>query len=138
MLTSPWRQRGRRGFSLIEVMIVVAIVAILAAVAYPSYTNHVRKGRRVDAQTVLVELAQQLEQHYARNNSYASFTLSSYSSITSRVSTYYTVTLPTLSAQAYTVQAAPTAVGGQNADTCGTMTLTHTGSKTPTTAGCWK
>lgn len=137
MLTSSRRQRSRYGFSLIEVMIVVAIIGILAAVAYPSYTDHIRKGRRVDAQTAMMELAQQLEQHYSRNNSYDTFTLASYSSITGRVSTYYTITLPTLSAQAYTIRAAPTTAGAQNTDTCSTMTLTHTGGKTPTTTGCW-
>ena len=55
------------GFTLIELMIVVAIIAIIAAVAFPSYQEHVRKTRRADAQTALLELSQFMERHYTAN-----------------------------------------------------------------------
>ena len=57
-------QRGyarKRGFTLIELMIVVAIVAVLAAIALPSYQDYVRKGRRADGRSLLqgMSLAQE-------------------------------------------------------------------------------
>ncbi len=51
------RTRGALGFSLIEVMIVVAVLAIVASIAFPSYRDYVKRGKRVAAQNVLVDLA---------------------------------------------------------------------------------
>ena len=65
------RDNRKRGFTLIELMIVVAVVGILAAIAYPSYTDSVRKARRTDAKSALTEAAQKLEIFYARNSSYS-------------------------------------------------------------------
>lgn len=61
------------GFTLIELMIVVAIVAILAAVAYPAYTDSVRKGRRAEGRTALLEVLQQQERYMTQNNTYLAF-----------------------------------------------------------------
>ncbi len=51
------RVARRRGFSLLELMIVVVVVGILAAVAYPSYTNYMKRGYRSQAEQLMSEIA---------------------------------------------------------------------------------
>lgn len=60
------------GFTLIELMIAVAVVGILAAIAYPSYQDSVRKSRRADAKSALLDAAQRQERFYTENNQYTS------------------------------------------------------------------
>lgn len=59
-----------RGFTLIELLIATALIAILAAIAYPSYTEHLRKSRRAEIATLLVEEAHGLERFYSRAGQY--------------------------------------------------------------------
>jgi len=59
------------GFSIIELAIVVTIVAVLTLLAVPAYQDSVRKGRRGDAKSDLVQLAQFMERCYTLNSTYA-------------------------------------------------------------------
>ncbi len=60
-------QKLKRGFTLIELMIVIAIVGILLSIAYPSYQNHVRKSNRVDAKSLLMQIILQQERFKTEN-----------------------------------------------------------------------
>jgi len=118
--------RRSSGFTLIELMIVVAIVGILAAIALPSYQDSVRKGRRGDAKGELMRLAQAEEKWRVTHTSYGS--LVNLGGATA--SSYYNFAVPTNTATAFTITATPTSTGGQNQDTCATLTIAQGGAIT--------
>ncbi|MCJ8161396.1 prepilin-type N-terminal cleavage/methylation domain-containing protein [Acinetobacter sp. A7.4] len=59
--------KNYKGFTLIEVMIVVLIIGILAAIAYPSYQKYVRKTKRVEMQSTLMDLAAKIQRYKIAN-----------------------------------------------------------------------
>jgi len=61
---------NKKGFSLIEIMIVVVDVGILAAIAIPAYTGYMTRTRRADAVTALETVALYEEKYFAENNNY--------------------------------------------------------------------
>jgi type IV pilus assembly protein PilE len=65
------------GYTLIELMVTLAIVSVLAALAFPALQQYVVKGKRAQAQAVLMQLMQQQERYYTRNGSYLVFSAQS-------------------------------------------------------------
>ena len=64
------RDTGRRGFSLIELMLVVVIIGVLAALAIPKYSNTKQKAVRTTAITDLRNLATAQNVYFSENNVY--------------------------------------------------------------------
>jgi type IV pilus assembly protein PilE len=152
-------QRSASGFTLIELMIVVAIIAILAAIAMPSYSSYVARGKRADARTQLLQVAQFMQRFYAANDRYdvdrgsnavidqmpAPLKQSPADS-----TAIYSLEIPTasLSNSTYTLQMVPDPAGSMGNDECGTFTLTSTGVRGVVVGGtagsttlrdkCWK
>jgi len=137
--------KGKKGFTLIELMITVAIVGILAAVAYPSYQAQVRKTKRADCETALLSLANAMERDYTQNGAYRDIIganlFNAQCPVDGNGPATYNLAIATANGGAtYTLTATPIAGGPQAGDTCGNLTLTQTGLKGTsggTVADCW-
>lgn len=121
------------GFSLTELMVVVAAIGILAGIAYPSYQNYTRETRRAQAQAALTDAAAQQEQFFLNFKTYAG-AMTTMNMPTTTTGGFYNLAVDSASVTNFVLSATP--VGTQTRDTCGTLTLSQGGAKTPT-SGCW-
>ena len=137
------RNGSARGFTLIELMITVAILGILISVALPSYLDSVRKGRRADAQSVLLEASHFMERFATENLRFDQSRADGAVALPATLSSapkhgatkFYTISLQAVGQSSFTLRAVPQ--GAMAGDTCGTMTLTDTGVKGATLNTCW-
>jgi type IV pilus assembly protein PilE len=147
-MQSTSRRADSRGFTLIELLVVVVIASILMAIAIPSYKNSVRKSRRTDAKTALLDLAGREERFNSTNGSYTqTATQLGYASWPAVVGGgYYQIAQPGVVAgnattvAAFSLQADPVAGSDQAKDTaCGSFKLNSTGVQSVSGAAtdCW-
>jgi type IV pilus assembly protein PilE len=133
--------KSKRGFTLIELMIVVAVIGILAAIAYPSYTDSVKKSRRSDAKAALISFVGAMERFYTENNTYvgaAAGTVFPSEAPIDGNTKYYDLSISVQSETAFTLKA--TGKNGQESDkvggtSCKELTITSVGVRSPTV--CW-
>ena len=130
-------KQTQSGFTLIELMVTVAIVAILAAVALPAYRSHIRKSHRAEAQAFLMAVAARQQQFLVDTKAYSNSLTTIGVPTPSNVSASYdlSLTAPASTPPTFTVTATPKQI--QSSETCGTMSIDQTGTKTAAVSGCW-
>lgn len=62
--------KNKKGFTLIELMIVVAIIGILAAIAIPNFMNYQCKAKQTEAKTILGNIRVAQEAYLAEYDTY--------------------------------------------------------------------
>lgn len=119
------------GFTLVELMVTVAIVAILLGIAVPSYSLYMKRSRRGEAESALMDIAQREQTYLLDQRAYAPDLATLNTSVSSDVTFYYTVAIATgATPPTFTVTVTPIAGTAQAGDY--TLTIDNTGAKTPT------
>lgn len=139
------------GITLIELLTVITIVGILSAIVIPSYQDSVRKTRRADGQSVMLELSQFMERFYTENGRYdqnragtaiADVLLGSglLQAPKSGGTIFYNLALGNVAERTFTITATP--ANAQAGDQCGNLTITQAGVRGVAAASvaadqCW-
>ena len=113
--------KKQTGFTLIELLVTIAIVGILSAVAMPMYDSYMKKSRRSDAVSALMNMQLAQEKYRATHSTYASSIADLGLGATSSQG-YYDLALSQGStndwATSYQITADPVTNGAQDGDTC--------------------
>ncbi|QLE79145.1 prepilin-type N-terminal cleavage/methylation domain-containing protein [Francisella sp. Scap27] len=136
--------QNKKGFSLVELMVVIAIIAILASVGIPMYNNYTLKSHRSEAQAELLSAANAADSFEIRNGEFPSGSdITSFWRSATTQNGFYTLAYcgggdPSCPDVEYTITA--TAIGSQTSDTpCTNIELEVNGAVTnKTPAECWK
>ncbi len=120
---------NKKGFTLIELMIVVAIIGILAAIAIPNFMNYQCKAKQSEAKSNLGNIKTMQEAYRAEHDAFSTSMGAIGFSITSDAR--YTYSVPTATSSTFSAQA----TGDINGST-DTWTIGPTGPLNNTANAC--
>ena len=145
--------RRGKGFTLVELMAVVLIASILLSIAVPLYMQQVRKGRRTDAKTAVMDLAGREERMFSTTNAYsADPTQLGYAAVGSGAafpqtvgSGYYNITVVVPTPTTFTITSTAISADQLKDTSCNSFSVTQTGQQSSlastgavTTSTCWQ
>ena len=131
---------SKQGFHLLEVLIVTVIIGILTTLVFTSYSQQTIHARRLEAASMLSQLAASLENYHIEHQTYAGATLESLHFPEWIAKNNYHVTLKTNQNTDYLLAAKPE--NNQISDRlCSTLFLNSDGEKKISGSGnlddCW-
>ena len=107
------RNRGRKGFTLVELAVVIIIIGVLAAFAVPRFLDSVERSKAAEAFNYLAAVRAAQERYQVRQGTYSDDL------------TKLDIQMP---APKYFAVGTPAAGGSDNLEDSWTLTLTRTGA----------
>ncbi len=118
--------RNRKGFTLIELMVVVIIVLVLAGIAVPVYMHYIQEGKKSEAYAVIDATVAGALTYFQRNNTFVGGTMTNFLAQDDVDNAdYFTYALSGQSAAGFVVTAS---VSGTWGPATGRVIWTHTGA----------
>jgi len=123
--------------TLVELLIVMTVMGILLAIAVPAYSSYVLRVNRTEAINVLLQAAMCQERIRASQGSYDTSLCDINTS-----NLHYRLSYQPINSRGLTYVVTATPVGSQSEERCGSLLLSHDGSKRTSAAGvsvtkCW-
>lgn len=128
---------ARRGFTLIELVVVMAVAAILAAIAVPNYNEYVMRSHRSAVQSFISDVASRQSQFFLDRRNYAATVAALNLTEPADVTARYTVAINVVAGPPAGFQISATPIGAQATDRCGLLTIDQAGNRTAVTNRCW-
>ncbi len=101
-----FKLKNRKGFTLMELMVVVVIVMVLAGIGVPVYMNYIKEGKKSESYAIIDAVNSGGKVYFQRNGTYVGGTTAKFLADDDiGNATYFTYALSGLAATGYIVTA---------------------------------